>query len=136
MNLIKIGLETLNLDNVISFYDRQEQTNCGNMITVIHISSGGIESSYSDFRDADADTLRAWIADHAIDLRNLHAKQISLHDAAPAMLNACYEALRIITRYARTEDDFIVSERIQRAIARANFQDDPGDQNAIAADQS
>jgi len=136
MNLIKIGDSTLNVDNVTSFYDHQQQPYSGNMITVAKITPGGIEASLEIFRDADADALRAWIADHAIDLHDQRTKQIALRDAAPAMLNACYEALRIITRYARTEDDFIVSELIQRAIARANFQDDPGDQSAIATDQS
>jgi hypothetical protein len=136
MNLITIGNVILNMDNVTHFYDHQAQAYSGNMITAVQISSGGIEGSRDDFRDADADALRAWIAKHAINIRDQHANETALRAAAPAMLNACYEALRIITRYARTEDDLIVCERIQRAIARANAQSDTDDATAIAADQS
>jgi hypothetical protein len=136
MNLITIGASTLNVDNVTSFYDHSLTSYSGNKITAAKISSGGIEGNYADYSGADADALRAWIVNHAINIHDQHVNETALRAAAPAMLNACYEALRIITRYARTEDDLIVCERIQRAIARANAQSDTDDATAIAADQS
>jgi hypothetical protein len=65
MKLIRIGSRVFNLDNVTRFTDRQPARNS---ITVVFIASGGEGSDYIDLDDAEADVLRAWLRENALDI--------------------------------------------------------------------